>query len=261
MISNLSKSIVFITGAFMSSSCWDGWINYFKNIGYSCIAPCWPYKDATPEELRNRHPDPEIASNRLSDIIDYYELIVNTLNEKPILIGHSFGGLIVQLMLQRGLGSAGIALHSFPPQGVGIFRFSFFKAWWNAIGFLTTERETYMVSFEKWKNAISNGLKGDEQKQSYYNYAIPESKLIIRDAFKSTGKINFTKSHSPLLFTSGGEDKMITPALIYDNYKKYTDENSITDYAEFKNCNHLVFCAPVSTELAEFILKWLAKIG
>jgi len=118
-----------------------------------------------------------------------------------------------------------------------------------------------MVSFEKWKKAIANGLTCEEQKHSYYNYAIPESKLIIRDAFKPVAKIHFTKPHPPLLFTSGGDDRMLAPALIYSIYKKYKNEISITDYAEFKSCNHLVFYTPVQMEIAEFILKWLQKMN
>jgi len=258
---NLPKSIVFITGAFISSNCWQEWKNYFEAKGYKCLAPCWPYKDALPEDLRNRHPDTEIASNRLSELLDYFSIITNALEEKPILLGHSLGGLIVQLLLQRGFGSVGIAIQPFPPQGAGTSQFTFLKAWWNAIGLFTPDSESHLVSFRKWKNAITNGLTCEQQKQTYYSHAIPESKLIIRDAFKSITRINFRKPHPPLLFTSGREDKMLSPALVYNIYKKYTDEHSITVYKEFNNCNHLTFCSPTSMEVAEFILNWLQKLN
>ena len=139
-MNSLPKSIVFITGAFISSNCWDEWKSYFENNGYKCIAPCWPYKDDMAEELRNRHPRSEIASNRLVDIIDYFELIINTIEVKPILVGHSMGGLIVQLLLQQGFGAAGVAIHSFPPFGICSFRLRFFKSVWETMSFFTSKR-------------------------------------------------------------------------------------------------------------------------
>src|SRR5258706_10646059 len=127
---NLSKSVLFITGAFVGNNCWDEWRIYFESKGYTTLAPPWPHKDATPEGLRNSHPNPAIASNRLPALVAHYALIVKALPEKPILIGHSIGGLIVQLLLQQGSGRAGVAIHSVPPQGIFTFKFSFLKAGW-----------------------------------------------------------------------------------------------------------------------------------
>ena len=194
MTKTLGKSVVFITGTFVGNNCWDEWKLYFESKGYQCIAPAWPYKDAPPEELRNRHPDIAIASNRLTNLVDYFAAVINGLPEHPILIGHSLGGLIAQLLLQRGLGTAGIAIHSFPPQGVSTFKFSFLKAIWETMGFCTASKKTYLVSFKKWKYFMVNCMRYEQQKQLYYRYAVPESKLVIRDTFKSAAKINF-KNH------------------------------------------------------------------
>src|SRR5271169_2060322 len=101
-----SKTIFFITGAFVHHSCWDEWKTYFERKGYRCIASPWPYKDAPAEVLRNRHSDLMVASNRLGPLTEYFADIVEKMKEKPILIGHSIGGLIVQLLLQQGLGEA-----------------------------------------------------------------------------------------------------------------------------------------------------------
>src|SRR5882672_3115170 len=143
----LPTSIVFITGAFLGNNCWDEWKLYFESKGYKCIAPAWPYKDAAPEELRNRHPDAAIASNRLVDLTDYFAAVINSLPDRPIIIGHSLGGLIVQLLLQRGLGAAGVAIHSFAPRGVRTLNFSFLKAWWESIGFFGSAKRTYLIPF------------------------------------------------------------------------------------------------------------------
>ncbi len=260
MATILSKSVVFITGTFIGNNCWDEWKAYFESKGYNCIAPAWPYKNASPEELRNRHPDEAIASNRLNDLADYFENIVITATGQSIIIGHSLGGLIVQLLLQRGVGTAGVAIHSFPPPGVSTFNFSFLKALWGTMGFFTPTQKTYMISFRKWKQVIANGITCDQQKQSFYKYAIPESKWVTRDTFKCGAKINFEQPHAPLLFISGSRDQVIPPSLNYNNYKKYKTNKSITGYKEFKGRNHLVFDHPGWKEEADFVLDWLQEI-
>src|SRR6185295_1934216 len=108
MPNTLPKSILFITGTFISNDCWNEWKFFFESKGYVCIAPAWPHKEASPEELRNRPSDDAIALNRLDTLTDYFAAIVNALPEQPIMIGHSLGGLVVQLLLQRRLGAAGV---------------------------------------------------------------------------------------------------------------------------------------------------------
>ncbi|HEY5824940.1 MAG TPA: alpha/beta hydrolase [Cyclobacteriaceae bacterium] len=260
MANNLTKSVVFITGTFLGNNCWDEWQTYFEAKGYRCIAPAWPYKNASPEELRNGHPDSAIALNRLGGLTDYFAEIVNALPEKPIMIGHSLGGLIVQLLLQRECAAAGVAIHSFPPGGLRASNISFIKCLWRALGLFTSTKKTYMISFKKWKNAVTNGMTCEEQKKSFYEYATPESKLIIRDTFKAVAKIHFEKKHAPLLFISGSGDKIISASLNFDNYKNYKVSNSITDYRDFKSRNHLVLGHSAWKEEADFILHWLQGI-
>ncbi len=251
---------MFITGTFIGNNCWDEWKLYFESKGYQCIAPAWPYKNAAPQELRNRHPDDAIASNRLDTLVDYFGDKADTLPGQSIVIGHSLGGLIVQLLLQRGVGSAGVAIHSFPPPGVSLFTFSFLNAVWGAIGFFTPTQKTYMISFKTWKKAIANGMSCEKQKKSFYKYAIPESKLVTRDTFKCAAKINFKQPHAPLLLVSGSDDRIIPASLNYNNYKKYKIGHSITVYKEFEGRNHLVFDHPAWKENADFILDWLQEI-
>ncbi|GAB4048273.1 alpha/beta hydrolase [Spirosoma litoris] len=251
------KTIVFITGAFVSNDCWKEWQAYFEQKGYTTIAPPWPHKDAPAEVLRNRHPDSEIASNRLADLTNYYAQIVEQLPEKPILIGHSIGGLMVQLLLQRGLGAAGIAIHSVPPQGIFTFKLSFLKAGWGPLGFFTSTKETYMMSFKDWQYAFTNGMPLQQQKDGYYQFALPESKLIVRDTITAAAHVDFSKPHAPLLLTSGSTDHTIPASLNYDNYRKYQHSDSITDYKEFEGRNHFVLGQPTWKEDADYILNWI----
>ncbi|MDO6431137.1 alpha/beta hydrolase [Flavitalea sp. BT771] len=255
-----SKTVVFITGAFVHHSCWDEWKTYFESKGYQTVAPPWPHKNASAETLRNSHPNNEIASNRLPALTDYYDNIVRQLPEKPILIGHSIGGLIVQLLLQRGLGFSGVAIHPVPPQGIITFKFSFLKAGWGPLGFFTSVRKSFLMSFSQWKYAFTNGMDCDAQKEAYYKFAIPESKLIVRDTITSAAKVHFENPHAPLLLTSGSDDHTIPPSLNYANYKKYKKSNSVTDYKEFKGRNHFVLGQQTWKEDADYILDWIRNL-
>ena len=256
-MNSFSKSIVFISGAFLSNSCWDEWKDYFEKNGYKCIAPAWPYKDAPSEELRNRPPTDPIALNTLTALIDHFTDIINELPEKPMLIGHSLGGLIVQILLQRELGIAGVAIHSFPPKGINRFWLTFLKSIWEAMVLFSSSEQTYLMSFAKWRYTLTNGMDYEQQKNLYYLYAIPESKKVIREAFNCIARIDFSRPHAPLLITSGGNDKLIPASLSYSNYKKYAVADSVTDYIEFKTHTHLVFGVPSWKDEAEVVFHWL----
>lgn len=253
------RTVLFITGAFIGNNCWDEWRSYFEDKGYKTLAPPWPYKDSTPECLRNSQPNAEIASNRLSSLTAHYARIADGLPEKPVLIGHSIGGLIVQLLLQKGSGAAGVAIHSVPPKGIITMKFSFLRAGWKALGFFSPVRQSYLMSFKTWQYAFSNGMNFESQKDSYYRFVIPESKLIVRDTLSNAAKIDFKKTRPPLLLISGSMDHSIPSSLNYANYKKYKDSRSVTDYKEFKDRNHLVLAQPSWKETADFILNWLKQ--
>jgi pimeloyl-ACP methyl ester carboxylesterase len=256
---NTSKTILFITGAFVGHECWDEWISFFGQHGYTSHAPAWPYKDAPVEVLRQRHPDAQVASIRLTQLIDHYEAIVRALPEKPILIGHSIGGLIAQILLQRDLATAAIAIHSVPPQGVLTFKFSFLKAGWGPLGFFTPVNKTFLMSLKQWQYAFTNGMPAAWQEKAYCSLAIPESKQVVRDTITKAAHVDFKKPHAPLLLIAGEADHTIPASLNYSNYKKYTDKNSITDYTVFPGRNHFVLGQPGWQEVATYIFAWINK--
>jgi pimeloyl-ACP methyl ester carboxylesterase len=255
-----SKTIVFITGAFVGNNCWDEWRSYFENKGFETLAPPWPHKDASPEELRNRQPDPGIASIRLAALTEYFENIIRKLPEKPILIGHSMGGLITQILLQRDLAVAGVAIHSVPPLGVFTFRLSFYKASWGALGFFTSVRKSFLMSFRQWQYAFTNTMNFEDQREAYYNFAVPESKRLVRDGLTSAARVDFGKAHEPLLLISGSSDNCIPASLNYSNYRKYKKGSSVIDYREFPGRNHFVLGQPTWREEAGYILAWLEQL-
>ena len=113
----MTKVAIFITGAWMHTSSWDKFRSAFETAGYSTSAPAWPYLDGDPNALR-AHPDKRLGSLTLQQIVAHYQTIIGNLPEQPLIVGHSFGGLIAQLLLDRGLGVAGIALDPAPIAGV-----------------------------------------------------------------------------------------------------------------------------------------------
>src|SRR6185369_9579945 len=115
----MSKKIVFIHGAWLNSLSWEKMKGYFEKEGYECVAPEWPYRDPgkSAAQLRESTP-PELAEIGVKELTDHYESIIREYADPPILIGHSFGGLIVQQLLDRGYGSAGIGFNSAAPEGV-----------------------------------------------------------------------------------------------------------------------------------------------
>lgn len=254
----LSKTIVFITGAFVSHNIWDAWVAHYKTKGYTCLVPAWPYKDASPEDLRNRQPnDKELAALRFEQLLSHYTNLIAALPEKPIVIGHSLGGLIVQLLVNRDLVNAGIAIHSAPPKGVFSFEWSLVKSIWKPLGYLTSKHKTYLMNLSQWKEAITNGMQPQEQLATYEKFVVPESKRVLRDTLTSAARIDFLKLHPPLLFISGADDVMIPPSVNYQNYLSYDRKHSVTDYKEFKGKNHFSIAQPYWQDEADYILEWL----
>lgn len=253
-----SKTIVFVTGAFVTHLGWNNWKKFFEEAGYTCYNPPWLFKDDTPERLREKHPDyKKLTELRLSELLDYYEDFIASLPEKPILIGHSTGGLMVQVLLQRGVAAAGIAIHSVPAQGVLSLKFSFLKSLWAPLGLFKSANKTYLMTLEQWQYAFTNGMSLADQKKSYLENVVPESRRVLRDCLSSVAKVDFSKPHPPLLFISGSTDHIIPASLNFSNFKKYKQNGSTTDYKDFEGKNHFVLGLPSWKDEAKFSLEWI----
>lgn len=255
-----SKTIVFVTGAFVTHLGWDPWKAYFESKGYKTIAPPWPFKDGTPDELRKRQPnDTGLAALTLSEVVDNYIKIIKSLPEKPIVIGHSLGGLMTQIIVNRDHAAAGIAIHPVPPLGVFPYEFSFLKAGWKSLGLFTSLKKTYLMSFKDWQYAFVNGMTLKDQQLAYEQNTIPESKTVARGGLTKAAAVDFAKPHVPLLIMSGSEDNIIPAHLNFRNYKKYVKNGSVLDYKEFAGRNHYVVGLPTWKENADYILEWIDK--
>lgn len=253
-----TRNILFVTGAFVTHHCWDEWRVYFEARGYSTVAPAWPFKDAPAAELRARQPhDIDLARLTLAELVDHFADIAKSFPEKPIIIGHSLGGLITQILLNRDLAAAAVAIHSVPPQGIIPYEFSFLKSTWGALGLFTSLDETYLMPFDTWQYAFVNEMPLDEQQKAYDLLTSPESKRVARGGLTSAAAVDFDKPHAPLLLTSGSLDNIIPAHLNNRNYERYKKNGSILEYKEFPGRNHHVLAQAGWESDADYVLGWI----
>ncbi|WEA01785.1 alpha/beta hydrolase [Mucilaginibacter sp. SJ] len=255
------RNVLFITGAFVSHEGWRQWQEYFSLQGYHSSAPAWPHKNGTAAELRARQgSDKALARLTLTELIHHYAMEAQKFDEKPIIIGHSLGGLVTQILVNNGFAAAGVAIHPVPPQGIFPYEFSFLRSAWKSLGLFTSLDKTYLMSFKDFQYAFVNGMPLETQRKAYERNVLPESKTVTRGGLTSAAKVDFKKAHVPLLITSGSNDHIIPAHLNARNFKRYQQNGSITEYKEFPGRNHFVLGQPSWKEDADFILQWIEKV-
>jgi len=254
-----TKTVVFIHGMYMTPLCWEHWSERFQARGYRALAPAWPGRDRPVSELQS--PDQNLGRLNLSDILEHLAVQIQDLNEKPVLIGHSMGGLATQLLNQRGLASAAIAIDSAPPAGVFTTEFSFLKANWGHITPFANPNSPVFMTFERFQYAFVNDMPLAEQRAAFDRYVVPESRAIPRQSLTSVAKIDFKQAHAPLLIIAGGSDHIIPAALNRKNYEKYKAGPSRTDFKEFPGRNHFLLGQQNWQEIADFCMDWIGRLA
>src|SRR5215210_3983739 len=172
--------LMLIHGAWLSARRWESFADYFEKRGFAVSAPEWRRKHGDVEELR-RDAD-ELAGLGLTEIVDHYEALIRELDQPPVLIGHSFGGLIVELLLDRGLGGAGVALSPAPPKGILVLPLSSLKAASPALAHPSKWHGVVTLTLEEFTYAFVNTFPPDEAEAAYERYAVPETGQIFFEA-------------------------------------------------------------------------------
>ena len=162
-------TVLFITGAWMHTSSWDKLRSVFEAAGYKTLAPAWPYLEGNPAELR-AHPDKRLGTLTFGKIVDHYARIIDGLGEQPLIIGHSMGGLITQLLLDRGYGVAGIAMDPGPVAGAFPGPVSLLAA---LPPIFAGPGHSQTITREGFARNFANTLSPDDQKVAYDNYVVP----------------------------------------------------------------------------------------
>ncbi|MGA9047402.1 MAG: alpha/beta fold hydrolase [Dehalococcoidia bacterium] len=251
-----SNTIVFIHGMYMTPLCWEHWMAFFQAKGYTCLAPAWPGRDKTVEILRK--PGLELGNLSLKAVVDEVANSVKTLKEKPVLIGHSMGALVVQILLQQDIAAAGVAIDSAPPLGVLTTRWEFLKSNWPHINPFVPQGQPVIMSFERFQYCFVNSLPLEEQRAAYDRYVVPESRRVPAGSLTSLAAIDFKKQHAPLLMIAGSNDHLIPASLNKTNFNKYKNPASIVDFKEFAGRTHFIIGQSGWEEVAGYVAGWLS---
>ncbi|MEM9329665.1 MAG: alpha/beta fold hydrolase [Bacteroidota bacterium] len=255
-----SKTIVFIHGLFMNNKTWEPWKALFEKEGYTCYAPAHPKHQGEPADLRANPPE-GLENVQFADWIANLETFIDGLPEKPILIGHSFGGLTAQKLVESGRAEAAILISSAPPKGNITLKPSFFKANNKVISPLKgkTVFNPDEDKYKKWFHySITNTMTRQESDRYFERYAVPESRETPRASLQKIAKIDTDKPHVPMLFLGGLEDVIVPNVLIQKTIRKYTDENSIVDSKFYEGRDHFICGSPGWEEVAQYGLNWLS---
>jgi pimeloyl-ACP methyl ester carboxylesterase len=232
------RAALLIHGMFMNPLCWEEWIPYLAGKGIDAKAPPWPLHEDAPSAQRQRHPDAALGQLTLAQVVDAIAEVAKAYEEPPALIGHSMGGLVVQLLLQRGIGSCGVAIDSAPAKGVVSLKWSFLKSNWGAVSPFVDAKEPFLPSVEQFHYAFCHTLSLEDTERVYEKLVVPESRLVGRAPTTADAKIDFKKPHAPLLFIAGELDHIIPASLNYSNYEKYAEESGTTELEEMPGRTH-----------------------
>jgi alpha-beta hydrolase superfamily lysophospholipase len=251
------NTIVFIHGMFQNNKSWANWVNYFGQLGYTCIAPAWPLHEGEPKALRE-NPPAGLGDLRLDQVIMKMTDVVNSTIEKPIVIGHSVGGLITQVLANRGLISMGIPIASVAPNRMLSLDWDFFKNSVQITNPLKGDEPMY-TDLESFHANFCNTLNADAAAKAFEETATHDSRNVLRDCMLSTGEVDLDTPHAPLLFIGAEDDKIVPARLVEKNSKAYKDKASTTSYKEFRNRSHFICGEPKWDEVADYIAEWIGQ--
>jgi pimeloyl-ACP methyl ester carboxylesterase len=249
-----AKSIVLIHGNFVNNTSWADWKTYYEQKGYTVYAPANPGHDGNPAELRNNlHPD--LTKTGFIDVVTNISKLIDTLPEKPLIIGHSMAGMATLKLLELGKGVAGVSIDGAPPKNV-FPPFQTLKTVLPAFGFFSFKK--YFMGSRKWYDyAFFNTIPDAEKEKAFTKFAVPESYKVSRElVLNNFSNIDFKKPHAPILFIGGGNDHIFPPGLTQTIAGRYKDANSKVNIKIFEDKSHFICGEPGWEKVADYILDW-----
>jgi pimeloyl-ACP methyl ester carboxylesterase len=263
-------TIVLIHGLWMTPRSWEEWITHYEAKGYKVIAPPYPGFEVEVEALR-KDPSP-IAKLGIDEVADHLEGIIKGLDQPPIIMGHSFGGTLTQLLLDRGLGAVAVVIDSALVRGIRRVPISQIRSLWTALDNPAHRHQAVAFNEEQFHYAFTNCMTKEESKKVYDRYAIAAPGRIIWDGAlaniqpHSEAKVDFKRpGRAPLLFIAGSEDHIMPASVNKANFKLQAQNDSVTEYTEFGGRCHFTCGQEGWQPLADYALSWaehqLAKAG
>jgi non-heme chloroperoxidase len=257
--------VVFIHGLWMHTSSWDRWMQLFSAAGYLPMAPGWPGDAATVAESR-ANPDP-IANRGIAEVTDHYAEIIRGLPQPPVLIGHSFGGMITQKLLGMGLGCAGVAIS--PAQFKGVYRLPpvQLRTGWPVLGNPGNKKKAVLQTPEQFHRGFASEVSREESDALYEQYVIPAPALPLFEAAsanlsrKSGATIDLKRERGPLLLIGGEKDRTVPQVIVRSEYKLQQKNPGVTEYEVFNGRGHSQQMDSGWRELADTALAFLMRQG
>lgn len=253
--------IVLIHGLWLTPRSWEGWKERFEGRGRQVLAPAWPRMQEEVEDVR-RDPSP-LNGLGVTEIVDHYAGIVGGLDRPPVIMGHSFGGLVTVLLLDRGLGAAGVAISPAPVKGVLRLPPAQVRAVFPVLGNPANRKRTVELTPKQFHFAFTHTMPEDEARAAYDRYHVPgPGRPIFQAAFanfnpRAVTKADFHKDDRPPLLVMGNEKDHTVPASVSKEAAgRLGKSKAVVDYKEFPGRPHLTAGAPGWEEVADYALEW-----
>jgi non-heme chloroperoxidase len=235
--------VVFIHGLWLLPSSWDRWAAVFEGAGYAPLTPGWP---DDPESVVEANAHPEVFANKtVGQVADHYAAVIGKLAKKPAVIGHSFGGLITQIIAGQGLSGASVAIDAAPFRGVLPLPISALKSSRPVLGNPANRRRAVPLTYDQFRFAFANAVSEDEAKRLYETFAVPASGAPIFQA--ATANLNpWTEAkvdsenpeRGPMLIISGEKDHTVPRAVSEAAYKRQQRNEGVTEFVEIPGRGH-----------------------
>lgn len=252
-----TRTVLFITGAWMHTSSWDKFRSVFEAAGFTTLAPAWPYLDRPAAELR-ANVDKKLGELTFGKIVDHYAAIIDTLDEQPLIIGHSMGGLITQLLLDRGYGVAGIAMDPGPVAGALPGPVSLIAA---LPPIFAGPGNAHTISREGFAKNFANILPAADQKAAYDAYVVPTPTNIFYQAAAMIGTgVKVKARKQPLLVIGAEHDRTVTPYLSKAIYNVQKKAPARTDFKYFADRDHFLAGEWGWEEVAQYTIDWAQQV-
>ena len=256
--------VVFIHGLWLLPSSWDRWTKVFEEAGYAAVTPGWPDDPDTVEEA-NANPD-VFAGKTVGQVADHYEAAIRRLAKKPAVIGHSFGGLLAQIIAGRGLAAAAVAIDPAPFRGVLPLPISALKSSRPVLANPANRKRAVPLTYEQFRFGFANAVSEEEAKQLYETFAVPAPGAPLFQA--ATANINprteakvDTKNpdRGPLLIISGEKDNTVPWSIANASYKKHARNEGVTEIVEIPNRGHALTIDSGWREVANTALAFIKR--
>jgi pimeloyl-ACP methyl ester carboxylesterase len=257
-------SVVFIHGLWLHADSWAPWVELFRAAGYDPIAPGWPGEPAS-VALANAHPE-QLANVGIDEVVDHYAAIIRKLPAKPIVIGHSFGGLVAQKLLGMGLASAAVALDPAQVRGVLPLPLAQLRSAFPVLGNPFNYRRAISQTPKQFYFGFGNAVSEQESNRLHGKYHIPApGKPLFQAALANLNPWTEDKVDSknpdrgPLLLISGELDHTVPWAIVNASYKQQQDNPGVTEIVKIKGRGHALTIDSGWREVADTALAFVQR--